>query len=291
MSAGITTLYWAALNLLPPPPVHVRRLHAAAPDAQALAALSAADLLEVLGPDAPMLPDLVPEDPPDLSPRDGWWKRVVAGELGYGSPLRWPPEPGEDGAPLLERARAECLRAAALDIELRTLAAARSPSLLMGTHSPPLVLYVLGGIDGAFPAVAGEPTANDVRSSWWRDEFGASMPVSCNEPLRVAVVGSRRASDYGLGVARAAGRTLAEAGACVVSGLAIGIDAAAHSGALDTDGRTLAVLGGGLADVDDRTGGLSAASYPLRNRLLAARIPKRGALVSEYPLGTPPLPA
>ncbi len=291
MSAGTTTIYQVALNLLPVPPVQIRHLHAVAPDATALAALTAADLVEVLGPDAPTLAELAPAGQPDLSPRDGWWARVVAGKLGYGSPLPWPPGPGEDGAALLDRAVSECRRTSALGIEVLTLDDARYPSLLAAIHAPPLVLYVRGDLEGVFPAPARAAPHAAIHSAWWSGDDGAAMPVSCDEPLRVAVVGSRRASDYGLGVARASGRALAEAGVHVVSGLALGIDAAAHHGALDAPGRTIAVLGGGLADVDAPQGGLAAASWPLRNTPLALRIPERGAVVSEYPLGTPPLPA
>lgn len=93
----------------------------------------------------------------------------------------------------------------------------------------------------------------------------------------VAIVGSRAASSYGRRVSRRLARDLARSGICVVSGLALGIDAHAHTGALDGVGATAAVLGCGL-DV----------RYPRSNRYLYEQIAGHGVLVSEYPLGTPP---
>ena len=94
----------------------------------------------------------------------------------------------------------------------------------------------------------------------------------------VGVVGTRRASRYGLEVAMWMGRGLAAAGVVVVSGMAAGIDAAAHRGALAT-GSTVAVLGSGV-DV----------CYPRSNAALYGEIAERGSLVSEYPPGTAPAP-
>ena len=91
----------------------------------------------------------------------------------------------------------------------------------------------------------------------------------------VAVVGARRASSYGLEVSRALGRGLSAARVPVVSGLALGIDSAAHAGALDAPGVTIGVLAGG-ADVP----------YPARGRRLHAAVAARGAVVSELPPGT-----
>jgi DNA processing protein len=96
---------------------------------------------------------------------------------------------------------------------------------------------------------------------------------------RVAVVGSRSASPSGRRIAYEIAYGLARAGVTVVSGLARGIDSAAHQGALDAGGITVGFLGSGL-DV----------LYPRSSRKLAEQIPERGALVSEYPPGTPPLP-
>ncbi len=93
----------------------------------------------------------------------------------------------------------------------------------------------------------------------------------------VALVGTRQASHYGLRMSRRLARELAQAGVTVVSGLARGIDTAAHMGALEAGGPTLAVLGCGLDVV-----------YPPENQELYRKIPTAGALLSEFPLGTPP---
>lgn len=94
----------------------------------------------------------------------------------------------------------------------------------------------------------------------------------------LAVVGSRNASTQGRANAENFARALSEAGLCVVSGMALGIDTAAHEGALQGPGSTIAVIGTGI----DRV-------YPARNRALAHRIAEEGCIVSEYALGTPPL--
>jgi DNA processing protein len=120
------------------------------------------------------------------------------------------------------------------------------PEPLRKIHDPPLALYVQGDL-----------VARDRQA--------------------VAVVGSRRGTHYGRGVADRLGFQLAKAGFTVVSGLARGIDWAAHEGALKAGGRTLAVLGGAL----DRL-------YPPEARPLAERIRAQGALVSEYTLGREP---
>jgi DNA processing protein len=93
----------------------------------------------------------------------------------------------------------------------------------------------------------------------------------------VAVVGTRRASPDGLSQAAHLAGELARRGVTVVSGLARGIDTAAHTAALDAGGRTLAVMGTGI----DRV-------YPAENAELARRIPERGALVSQFWPGSPP---
>jgi DNA processing protein len=98
-------------------------------------------------------------------------------------------------------------------------------------------------------------------------------------PPVVSIVGGRRASDTAIAFTRRMARELATAGVGVVSGLARGIDGAAHLGALDGGGRTVAVLGCGI----DR-------DYPRSNAPLAERIAHAGAIVSEYPPGTEPAP-
>ncbi len=99
------------------------------------------------------------------------------------------------------------------------------------------------------------------------------------DALAVAVVGSRRATPYGLEVAETLAADLAARGVTIVSGLARGIDSAAHRGALRVGGRTVAVLGSGVDVI-----------YPPENRRLADEIAERGALVSQFAPGTPPLP-
>jgi len=139
-------------------------------------------------------------------------------------------------------------------------------------------LRALGGAevlaldDGAYPALLREipdPPITLYARGAWRE---------CLEAPCVGVVGSRRCSTYGQNVAHLLARELASRGLTVVSGLARGIDAAAHRGALEAGGRTAAVLGTGLDEV-----------YPRDHRRLADEIlGKGGALVTQFPLGTPP---
>lgn len=96
-----------------------------------------------------------------------------------------------------------------------------------------------------------------------------------NRPA-LAIVGSRNATPQGILNAEAFARNLSEAGLTIVSGLATGIDAAAHRGSLKDDGGTIAVIGTGLDII-----------YPARNKALAHAIVENGAIVSEFPLGTP----
>jgi DNA processing protein len=120
------------------------------------------------------------------------------------------------------------------------------PELLRQIHDPPLFLYVLGEI---------------------------TAPDGC----AVAVVGSRDASPYGRHMTAVICEGLAGRGITIVSGLARGIDAAAHEAALRAGGRTMAVLGSGIDVV-----------YPSEHHRLHMRIAKTGAIVSEYPMGAQP---
>lgn len=121
------------------------------------------------------------------------------------------------------------------------------PQMLLQTADPPSVLYAKGRLE------------------------------LLNRPA-LAVVGSRNATPQGLNNAESFAATLSQAGLTVVSGLALGVDAAAHSGGLAGAGSTIAVVGTGA----DRV-------YPARNRDLARRIAADGVIVSEFPLGTPAL--
>jgi DNA processing protein len=147
------------------------------------------------------------------------------------------------------RAEDERRRAAALEVHVVGRDETAYPHLLRHVFDPPPVLYIQGDL------VEGEGDHS------------------------VAVVGSRAASPQGVALARAMARDLAAAGLTIVSGLARGIDTAAHQGAVDAGGRTVAVLGSGL----DRL-------YPVENARLARAVAGRGAVVSEFPLGTTPQP-
>ncbi len=135
------------------------------------------------------------------------------------------------------------------DIDLMTRADSDYSSCLQHIHDAPLVLYLKGD-----------------RSLISRSQ--------------VAIVGSRNASRAGLEHARAFAAALGQRGLLVTSGLALGVDGAAHSGALDAGFPTIAVIGNGI----DRP-------YPYRHRMLAGRVVSQGLLVSEYPPGTDARPA
>src|SRR5665811_184239 len=132
---------------------------------------------------------------------------------------------------------------------LVTLGDSDYPQALLNITDPPLLLYVKGR----------------------RDLLNATS---------LAIVGSRHATPQGINNAEEFANTLSDAGLCIISGMAHGIDAAAHRGALRGQGSSIAVVGTGLDKV-----------YPAANRDLAHTLAQHGALVSEFPLGTPPLAA
>ncbi|MEW6733274.1 MAG: DNA-processing protein DprA [Acidobacteriota bacterium] len=140
-------------------------------------------------------------------------------------------------------------RLAALGARAIALPDAEYPKLLKEIHDPPAVLYTLG-----------------------------ECYQACLAPA-IAVVGSRRCSTYGRNAVNMIVSELAAHGITIISGLARGIDTAAHQAALAAQGRTVAVLGSGLDKI-----------YPQENGALAEEICRTGVMLSELPLGTPPLP-
>lgn len=134
------------------------------------------------------------------------------------------------------------------DVKILTISHNEYPAMLKYIYDPPCVMYT--------------------RGSFLEEEY-------C-----IAIVGSRKASNYGIRVARDIAYQLAKCGVTIVSGMARGIDSAAHSGALEAKGRTIAVLGCGPDVV-----------YPAENKNLMKRIIDSGSVVSEYMPGTSPMPA
>lgn len=149
---------------------------------------------------------------------------------------------------ILDRANAEIERVDKLGGTIITREDDGYPRMLRELYDPPIVLYVRG-------------------------DLAAAIARPC-----IAIVGSRRASTYGLNTAEKLARDLGSRGLTVVSGLARGVDGAAHRGALAGEGRTIAVIGTGLD-----------ATYPREHARLADEIAGHGSVVSEFPLGTPPL--
>ena len=132
-----------------------------------------------------------------------------------------------------------------LGITVITRISRQYPKQLLHLYAPPLCLYVKGN---------------------------ASLLTKSVDSL-IGVVGTRKASSYGLEAARSISRDLTAAGMSVISGLALGVDAESHTGCIEAGGTTIAVLGNGVE-----------IRYPYRNRLLYQRIlDTNGALVSEYP--------
>ena len=160
-----------------------------------------------------------------------------------------PPEVTDDllSQKSAERAEEESEKAAGLGVEILDILDSRYPPFLREIFDPPVVLYIRG------------------------KKWDAELP-------QLAVVGTRRPTGYGINCAERLAEDLAARGLAVTSGMARGLDAAAHRGALRA-GITYAVFGSGLDFV-----------YPKENRKLADLIEENGAVISEFPLGTPPAP-
>ncbi len=149
----------------------------------------------------------------------------------------------------LKFAEAEIKKAKSLDVKIVTMEDKDYPFLLKEISDPPLVLYVKGDL-------------------------------SSSGKYLISIVGSRKCTKYGQTVAQKFAASFARFGIIVVSGLALGIDSAAHSGAITAGGKTFAVIGSGL----DRI-------YPASNKFLAEKIySDYGAVISEFPFGTEPKP-
>jgi DNA processing protein len=148
--------------------------------------------------------------------------------------------------PATAAAEREVLRCERQGISILTWDNPAYPALLRNISDPPLLLYAKGDI-------------------------------SCLGQPGIGVVGARAATSYGQQIARSLAGQLARRGMIITSGFALGVDAAAHLGALQAGGRTIAVLGNGLDVI-----------YPEQNRNLFDKIAETGTLISEYPLGTRP---
>ncbi len=136
------------------------------------------------------------------------------------------------------------------NVKMITFPSPNYPALLKETSNPPYIIYM---------------KSND-------------ETLDLNARPMISIVGSRKYTSYGAQAASSFAKDLAGAGVTVVSGMAIGIDAIAHRGALDGGGKTIAVLGGSLDD---------ANIYPRVNFNLAREIMENGALISDYPIETP----
>jgi DNA processing protein len=199
-----------------------------------------------------MTPGVGPRAAAKLLERFGSAEAVFNATRGELESLRLRPEAIESirGRDLFEKAEGEIESVRQLGADVLLLDDGVYPQLLREIFDPPITLYLKGAWD-------------------------ACLNAPC-----VAVVGSRRCSTYGQNAASMLARDLAKLGVTIISGLARGIDAAAHRGALEAGGRTVAVMGTGLDQV-----------YPRDHRKLVDEIlASGGALVSEFPLGTPPAP-
>lgn len=142
------------------------------------------------------------------------------------------------------------------DRAVAPIGSALYPEALLNIEDPPLVLYMMGS------------------------QLNKAQTAINSIATNLAIVGSRNPTPQGEQNARQFAKAFAEQGLCIVSGLALGVDGAAHDGALLGGGSTIAVVGTGL----DRV-------YPKKHLTLAHRIAANGLIISEFPIGTPPLNA
>ena len=177
------------------------------------------------------------------------WDKVFEATHNELEQLGIPPEVAEDllSPKSAERGDEELKKANDLGVKIIDILNSEYPPLLREIYDPPIVLYIRG------------------------KKWNADLP-------QLAIVGTRRPTGYGINCAERLAEDLAARGLAITSGLARGLDAAAHRGALRS-GTTYAVFGSGLDFV-----------YPKENRKLADLVEQNGAVISEFPLGTPPSP-
>ena len=198
-----------------------------------------------------MTPGIGPRAAAQLLERFGSAEAVYAATRAELEQLRILPEAVDAiiGRDFQEKAELEIQETGKVGADLLIIDDGVYPALLREIYDPPITLYVKGA---------------------WEE---------CLDQPCLAIVGSRRASTYGQNAAMMLARDLSQRGVTIVSGFARGIDAAAHRGALEAGGRTVAVLGTGIAQY-----------YPRDHRKLGEDIlSSGGAIVTQFPLGTPPV--
>ncbi|MHB1324767.1 MAG: DNA-processing protein DprA [Thermoleophilia bacterium] len=173
-------------------------------------------------------------------------------------------------------------------VAMVSLGQAGYPACLAQIHDPPAALFLKGpsaqvtsgrpeDVTSGRPEDVASGRPGNAANSGYGNASLDRLDALMQRP-RVAIVGARAASDYGIDAATNIARDLARHGVCVVSGLALGIDAAAHRGSVAEGGRSIAVLGCGVDVV-----------YPRGNRALYGNLVEHGLVISEYPPGTSPI--
>lgn len=161
----------------------------------------------------------------------------------YSQNLNFQPEFEEEEIYL---SREEIKRAKEKNIQIIPFFEEAFPKSLLQIKDPPILIYIKGSLK--------------------KEDY-----------LSVSIVGSRKCTEYGRSIARSAASELAKLGITIVSGLAYGIDAESHKGALEANGRTIAILGSGVDLI-----------YPPSNKEIYNKIIEKGAVISEFPIGTKP---